>query len=87
MAAGEATPGRRVRDKHAWEFEPCDYGNRESNWYGVTPNGLLCTLTKHTVTEHEDGTITVSPSILCKRNGAEPLTWHGCLERGVWREV
>ncbi len=43
----------------------------------------------HTVTEHEDGTITVSPSILCsageecsRRMEAEAL-YHGWLERGV----
>lgn len=38
----------------------------------------------HSVTEHEDGTITISPSILISDN-AGPL-WHGFLERGVWRE-
>lgn len=36
----------------------------------------------HQVTEHEDGTITVTPSIQCRVCG-----WHGYLERGVWREV
>lgn len=37
----------------------------------------------HIVTEHEDGTITVSPSILITRHDG---SWHGYLERGVWRE-
>jgi hypothetical protein len=38
------------------------------------------------VTEHEDGTITVSPSILQYGvDGSE--FWHGYLERGIWREV
>ena len=32
------------------------------------------------VTEHEDHTITATPSI-------KTATWHGFLERGVWREV
>lgn len=43
-------------------------------------------LSKHTVIEHEDGTITVSPSILitCGQDGEQ---WHGYLERGIWREV
>lgn len=33
----------------------------------------------------EDGTITVSPSILISH--WEGRSWHGYLERGVWREV
>ena len=50
----------------------------------------LGTLTKHTVREHEDGTISVRPgdgssnSILISRpSGA---SWHGYIERGVWIE-
>jgi hypothetical protein len=42
-------------------------------------------LRNHEVTEHEDGTITVSPSILC--TGHFDKQWHGYLERGVWRKV
>lgn len=43
------------------------------------------TLGNHQVTEHEDGTITVSPSIISYgQNGKQ---WHGYLERGVWREI
>lgn len=76
--------GRR-RDAHAYELLSGEYGCRGPNWYGVTPNGLLCTLTKH-VTEHPDGTITVSPSILVD-NGSGGQSWHGYLEHGVWREV
>jgi len=61
------------------------YGSRNGkDWYGTTPNGLLGCLTAHTITEHEDGTITVSPSILVMTSGQ--LGWHGYLERGVWRE-
>jgi hypothetical protein len=39
------------------------------------------------VVEHEDGTITVSPSILVStsRDGKPLEVWHGFLERGVWR--
>lgn len=33
--------------------------------------------------EHEDGSITLSPSIFVN----PPTGWHGFLERGVWREV
>jgi hypothetical protein len=52
-------------------------------WYICDPNGWVGRLVNHTVTEHEDGTITVSPSILDPRPGG----WHGWLERGEWRSV
>lgn len=39
----------------------------------------------HQSVVHEDGTITVSPSILAL--GHDGVNWHGFLERGVWREV
>ena len=42
-------------------------------------------LSAHTVVEHEDGTITVSPSILV--TGHYGKQWHGYLERGIWRQV
>jgi hypothetical protein len=49
----------------------------------------LAGLSKHQVTEHEDGTITVSPSILVKGpwgpDRADHEWYHGFLERGVWR--
>ena len=74
------------------EFQPGDYGRATaeelqgrvaSSWMCCTPNGMLGNLSKHEVTEHEDGTITVSPSILVTGE----KSWHGYLERGVWREV
>jgi len=51
-----------------------------------TPNGHLGDLGNHDVTEHEDGTITVSPSILVS-NPQEGELYHGFLEHGVWREA
>jgi hypothetical protein len=52
-------------------------------WGIVAPNGNVGTISSqiHTITEHEDRSITVSPSILFR----EPGTWHGYLEKGVWR--
>ena len=57
------------------------------DWFCTTPNGLLGNLGKHEVTEHEDGTITVSPSILVTsgEQHSDP-SWHGYLEHGMWRE-
>ncbi len=65
-------------------IEPGVYFLWRGKWYGVTPNGLMANLGGHQITEHEDGTITVSPSIFVNQ-GQEP-NWHGFLERGVWRE-
>jgi hypothetical protein len=67
---------------------PGAYGSADGkDWFCTTPNGLFGNISKHTVKEHEDGTITVSPSILVTsgRDHGQP-NWHGYLERGVWRE-
>lgn len=72
--------GQRV---HGEIFAPGDYGKVGGVWLARPPKGHTGSLKQHEVTEHEDGTITVSPSILVT-GGREP--WHGFLERGVWRE-
>lgn len=69
---------------------------RDGKWYGMTPNGHLAGLANHNVVEHEDGTITVAPSIKVSgigygdhirvTDGEERELWHGYLERGAWRE-
>jgi hypothetical protein len=74
-----------------------DYGKLTHDsgwhWYCVTPDRndnddpMLGNLSKHSVIEHEDGTITVSPSILMGGQGTDCAIWHGYLERGIWREV
>lgn len=83
------TPGRRVHPKDDVEvvhMTPGDYGicPVAGHWLGRTPNGHLCNLANHKVTEHDDGTITVAPSILVY--AGNPNSWHGYLEKGVWRE-
>lgn len=89
--------GTRVYDKSPHEMQPGDYGrwSHDGNWYARTPDGKLANLSRHQVIEHDTGDIsvtlpgavTVLPSILVEQPGAEPPTWHGYLERGVWREV
>lgn len=62
------------------------YGNTGGDtWLCTTPNGLFGNISKHQITQHEDGTITVSPSILVRKSN-DGLSWHGYLERGIWRE-
>jgi hypothetical protein len=64
-----------------------------NGWYCCTPTGRQGNVGAHKVEEHEDGTITVSPSILIRPIEAAELLpkgrdgWHGYLERGVWRRV
>lgn len=66
-------------------FEPGDYGqDKAGGWWCMTPQTIAGrfagSLIDHTIVEHEDGTITVTPSILDPRPGG----YHGYLTNGVW---
>lgn len=77
--------GKRVDWGDTGLTNPGDYAlGPDGHWHGVTPNGHGCNLALHEVIEHDDGTITVAPSIKVSRGERE--LWHGFLERGVWRE-
>ena len=65
-------------------YAPGDYGKLSETWHACTPSGALANLANHTVTEHEDGTITVAPSILVTDG---ETSWHGFLEHGIWRQA
>jgi len=68
-------------------LEPGDYGkDKDGMWVCMVPNGLCGNLSNHCVVEHEDGTITVLPSILVSTMRSHDPSWHGFLEKGVWRE-
>ena len=71
-------------------FAEGDYGkDPESGWWCVRPPGShLGSLRDHSVEEHEDGTITVTPSILQTApdgEGGGRELFHGWLQRGIWR--
>ena len=71
-----------------YALEMGEYGkDLKGHWFYRVPVPGFGTggLDKHQITEHENGTITVQPSILCY--GSFDKTWHGYLEKGVWREV
>lgn len=104
MAAGDTTQGRRISPREdGWlpNLSPGDYGRiredlrstehpNNAAWQVTCPNGRGGCLLTHKVVEHEDGTITVTPSILIhpkEYDGRKLPGWHGYLERGVWREV
>jgi hypothetical protein len=98
--------GRRIwPTEDGWlpNLEPGDYGRisearcaehaGRSAWHGCTPNGHQCNLGGHKIVEHEDGAITVSPSILVSGSRWDEVQktmvraewWHGFLEHGVWQ--
>ena len=74
-----ATYGRATNPKAA---------NGRSGWWQITaPDGCVGSLNPavHQIEEHEDGTITVSPSLNYSKN--KPGGWHGWLRRGVFESV
>lgn len=80
--------GHRLQNK-AWDHglpKPGAYWKVDDVWYGCCPNGLLCNLKNHNVIEHQDGSITVTPSILVKA-GWRHEQWHGYLTKGEWLEA
>lgn len=62
--------------------------NGRAGWWQVTtPDGHIGSLNPdiHTITEHEDGTITASPSLDMSQR--HPGGWHGWLRHGVFESV
>ena len=86
------TVGKRIPDPGDSLGQPGDYWkDRNGDWRGVTPNGLYAWLKNHHVDEHENGTISVvsgqwgTNSILAS-GGVDGLSWHGAIDKGVWKE-
>lgn len=80
--------GRRLPDGSK-VFAAGDYALTDGKWYLKPPpnkdgKSYVGVLGTHTVTVHDDGTITVTPSILQQWGDGEEI-WHGFLEHGVWR--
>ena len=87
MTVDEAMKGKRVfiDEDRDLILLPGEYGqDMHGDWYCMSPNSLLGNLRSHDVVEHEDLTITVSPSILISTYDNQQ--WHGYLKKGVWRE-
>lgn len=96
MAAGDTLQGRRLPNGDdrllvaPSKAKPGDYGLYQGYTgdklalFFVLPHGERghITFPPHELTVNDDGTITISPSILHPADG-----WHGYLERGIWREV
>lgn len=85
--AAKVTQGRRITgdditDSSVANMAPGDYLKRGDSWYAYAPREGAgpSNISTWEITEHEDGTITVSPSIHVKGKGG----WHGFLVNGVW---
>lgn len=86
--------GRRLPDcftdtpDFAWDkVQTGDYfKQKDGGWFLMSPSGESggVNAPTWTITEHDDGTITVSPSIWFNK---ESDGWHGFLERGWWRRA
>ncbi len=106
--SGKITPGRR-RDWHAtkpWELEPGDYmyelhdDGKIGVWVHTPgdPGHGPCCLSTWSPKIEDDGTLTLSPSILAHETKIGPHNshrpgesfvipeWHGYLVAGEWRE-
>lgn len=82
-------PAKRLPDSIDGEFPEgfttraiCYWWYRD-RWMLYLPGGGAGDLSNHDVTEHDDRTITVSPSILVTSSRADRRR-HGFLRRGVW---
>jgi hypothetical protein len=82
--------GTRLPDGTGWfDAEPGDYWRirRDGEWLWKATDpvyGMVAALDEHEVTEHDDGTITVSPSILIHGGERMKDEFHGYLKHGVW---
>lgn len=70
----------RWEDVQPGDYWPVQHGDHRDLWFR-DPDGIVGRCCQHTLTEHDDGTFTVEPSIANKL-GEE--TWHGFLRKGVW---
>ena len=65
------------------------YYEADGKWYLYLPGCGLGGLGKHTVVENNDGTITVTPSILVTGHDNEKMEKtirHGFVTNNIWRE-
>lgn len=81
--------GKRIypTGKNDFPNNPGEYMKGENGrWELCLPTGIHAAINDKAwkIVEHEDGTITVSPSILTTC-GDSNYNWHGYLEKGVWR--
>jgi hypothetical protein len=69
------------------ELKEGEYKKHNGIWYARPPasENMVANLKAHSVIEHEDGTITVSPSILITTWNKR--RWHGYLKNGIFERL
>ena len=81
------TQAKRINGYPELNDQEMCYWKESGIWWLYLPGCGIGNLSNHTITEHEDGTITVHPSILVTgHDKGERTQRHGYLERGVWRD-
>lgn len=76
---------KRIKGFEELDSNAICYWKASDRWMLYFPRCGVGDLSLHTVTEHEDGTITVTPSILTKgHDNGKQTTVHGYLTKGVW---
>jgi len=64
------------------------YWKQDDGWWIYLPQCGAGRMPHHRIEEHEDGTISVTPSIvLTGHNAGNPTTRHGYLTKGIWNEA
>lgn len=72
---------------HELDVSSMCYWHTSDGWLLYIPGCGAGCLSAHKVTEHEDGTISVTPSILMDgHNNGTRTQKHGYLTRGVWKD-
>ena len=78
---------RRIEKHEDLDDTEYCYYKSDGQWYLYMPGCGLAGLRNHTVVEHDDGTITVTPSILTTgHESGKSVEKHGFLEKGIWRD-
>jgi len=81
-------PAQRIESFADLDDQRLSYWKDVGIWWLYLPGCGVGNLSSQQVTEHPNGTITVSPSILVTgHNKGQKVTRHGYLENSVWREV
>lgn len=64
------------------KLKPCDFFKKpDGSWIGMTPNGIEVDLTRFSVKEFGNGSVSVYPSISAF---AGEDSWVGIVRGGVW---
>lgn len=81
------TQAKRIASFDDLESTTISYWKEQGVWYLYLPGCGLGNLSNHTVVEHEDGTISVTPSIRVQGHESGIVTEkHGHLTHGEWKD-